>query len=279
MLSKGFSADVAARIANSHRSSTQQVYNSRWNGFCSWCESRGRDPLSASAPLVAEFLTHLFRDKSLCVSTLAGYRSVLLNTLKDTLKDRCGADFTENSQLKKLLASFAIERPRSMRTLPQWDLALVTRLRDVTLEGLASFAGNLEEDKTLCPVRAIKVYLALTASIRSGRKEFFVPYKPGAKQSIAAATISSWIQKTIRYAYQDASTEEASLGQVRAHDLRALAASWNLHCSIPLSDILRAAQWRCHTTFTSFYLRDMSLVEDDLLRLGPISTGQAIPST
>jgi integrase len=295
---------------------------------------------------VAEFLTHLFRDKELCVTTLAGYRSVLLNTLKDL----SGTDFSENPQLKKLLASFTIERPRSLRTLPQWDLALVmrrltrfpfepmrdaplyavswktafllalasakrrselrafsckvshtekwssvtlrplpefvaktevpgrpeTRLQDVTLEGLASFAGNMEEDKKLCPVRAIKVYLSRTVDIRDGRKELFVPYKPGAKQSISPATISSWIQKAIRHAYQDASPEEASLGQVRAHDLRAIAASWNLHCSIPLSDILRAAQWRCHTTFTSFYLRDMSLMEDDILRLGPISTGQTI---
>ena len=62
----------------------------------------------------------------------------------------------------------------------------------------------------------------------------------------------------------------------RAHDLRALAASWNLHCSIPLTDILKAAQWRCHNTFTSFYLRDMSLVEEDIYRLGPISTGKAV---
>ena len=58
-------------------------------------------------------------------------------------------------------------------------------------------------------------------------------------------------------AYDDASLEEAALGQAWAHDLRALAASWNIHCSIPLSDILLAAQWRSHNTFTSFYLRDM----------------------
>ena len=297
---------------------------------------------------MAEFLTHLFRDKERCVTTLAGYRSVLLNTLKDL----AGTDFSENSQLKKLLTSFSIERPRSLRSLPQWDLALVmrrltrspfeplrnaplyavswktafllalasakrrselrafsckvlhpenwssltlrplpefvaktevpgrpdTRLQDVTLEGLASFADGLEADRTLCPVRAVKIYLYQTKDIRLGRKELFVPYKPGAKQSIAPATISSWIQKAIRYAYQDASTEEAALGQVRAHDLRAMASSWNLHCSIPLSDILRAAQWRCHTTFTSFYMQDMSLLEEDIWRLGPIVTGQTITS-
>jgi hypothetical protein len=144
---------------------------------------------------------------------------------------------------------------------------------------LASFAGNLVEDKLLCPVRAIKIYLYRVQEFRGGRKELFVPYKPGAKQSISPVTISSWIQKTIKLAYQDSTSEEAALGQVRAHDLRAMAASWNLHCSIPLPDILRAAQWRCPTTFTAFYLQDMSLQEEDIWRLGPIATGQTITST
>ncbi len=298
---------------------------------------------------MGDFLTHLFHDKQMCVSTLAGYRSVLLNTLKDLT----GADFTANSHLKKLLDNFKVERPRSLRSLPQWDLALVmrrltrapfeplvsapmqalswktafllalasakrrselrafsyrvlhpenwssvtlrplpafvaktevhgrpeTRLQEVTLQGLASFAGDLTEDKKLCPVRAIKCYLSRSKEFRKGRQELFVPYKSGAIQSIAPATISSWIQKTIKLAYDDVTNEEAALGQARAHDLRAVAASWNLHCSIPLSEILKAAQWRCHTTFTSFYLQDMSLQEEDIWRLGPICTGQSITSS
>lgn len=286
--------------------------------------------------MIADFLTYLFKDKELCVSTLAGYRSVLLNTLKDL----AGTDLSANVHLKKLLDSFKIERPRSSRALPQWDLALVmrrltrapfepmktaslqaiswktafllalatakrrselrafsyrvlhsehwgsitlrplpefvaktevigrpeTRLQEVTLQGLASFAGDLMEERTLCPVRAVKIYLPRTQDIRSGRQELFVPYKEGAKQSISPATISSWIQKAIKLAYEDASPEESSMGQVRAHDLRAMAASWNLHCSIPLHDILRAAQWRCQTTFTSFYMQDMSMQEEDIQR-------------
>ena len=155
-----------------------------------------------------------------------------------------------------------------------------TRLQPVTIQSLASFAGpDLDQDRTLCPVRAIKIYLSRTKGIRADRKELFVPYKEGAMQSIAPATISSWIQKTIKMAYVDANPTGAALGQVRAHDLRSIAASWNLHCSIPLSDILRAAQWRCHNTFTSFYLRDMTLFEEDILRLGPICTGQVTHSS
>ena len=78
----------------------------------------------------------------------------------------------------------------------------------------------------------------------------------------APATISNWIN-TVLFAYREASQEEAASLQVRAHDLRALATSWNLHSNIRLSDIFTPAQWRSHYTFTSFYLKGMTLHEED----------------
>ena len=308
------------------------------------------DPLSATIPVIADFLNYKFVKDKAVVGTLRGFRTVITQTLKS----QKGVDFTQDKFLRHLMSNFGIERPRSTRSLPQWDLALVmrrltrapyepmrtapmaavsgktafllalasakrrselrafsyrvqhpenwssvtlqpipefvaktevpgrpeTKLQPVTLQGLASFAGpDLDHDRTLCPVRAIKIYLSRTKDTRAGRRELFIPYKSGAMQSIAPATISSWIQKTIQQAYKDPTVEEASLGQARAHDLRAIAASWNLHCSIPLGDILRAAQWRSHNTFTSFYLHDMTLVEEDILRLGPICTGQVTHSS
>ena len=296
---------------------------------------------------MADFLTYQFKEKDSAVTTLQGYRSVILNTLKDQVD----ADFRDNVFLKNLIANFAVERPRSLRSLPQWDLSLVmrrltrapfeplrstsmqalswktafllalasakrrselrafsckvlhtenwrsmtlrplptfvaktevagrpeTKLQDVTILGLGNFcSADMSEEKTLCPVRAVKIYLSRTQEIRAGRQELFIPYKIGAKQSISPVTISSWIQQAVKTAYTDASDEEAALVNVRAHDLRGVAASWNLHQSIPIGDILRAAQWRCHNTFTSYYLRDLSQQEDDILRLGPISVGQVL---
>ena len=285
--------------------------------------------------------------RALAPSSIAGYRTVLVNTLLEV----AGTDLSGDSHLSSLITQFQLERPRSNRLLPQWNLALVlrrllrapfeplrsappwalayktsflvalatakrrgelcaflskvlhsegwqsvtlrpdpifvaktekpgkpeTRLQEVTIQGLSSFLGDdFETDKLNCPVRAIKIYLSRTHSVRAGRKHLFIPYKEGAKGDLRPPTISSWIQKCIRYAYTDVSEEEALLGQVRAHDLRAQATSWNLHHSISLNEILRAAQWRSHTTFTSFYLRDMSMFEDDILRLGPLVTAQVI---
>ena len=82
--------------------------------------------------------------------------------------------------------------------------------------------------------------------------------------------------KTIRYAYEHCDEPTAALSHAKAHDLRAMATSWNAHRNIALADILKSAQWQSQNTFTSFYLKDMSLVEGDLHRIGPfISAGSA----
>jgi len=60
---KGFSGEVAERIMHSQRESTRNQYQNRWLGFVSWCMERGQNPLKASIPLIADFLTFLFVGK------------------------------------------------------------------------------------------------------------------------------------------------------------------------------------------------------------------------
>ena len=62
----------------------------------------------------------------------------------------------------------------------------------------------------------------------------------------------------------------------RAHDLRAFAASWNALQEVSTRDILRAAHWRSHNTFTAFYLVDLSVIEEDMYKIGPLVTGHHI---
>ena len=152
-----------------------------------------------------------------------------------------------------------------------------TSLQEVTLKSLGSFVGpDLPVDANNCVVRAIKIYLSRSKEYRRGRKKLFISYKPSMLEEIKPATISSWIVKTVRYAYDNASAETARVFQVRAHDLRAMSTSWNAHKNIRIGEILRAAQWRSHNTFTSFYLMDMTVLEEDMNRLGPLVTAQAI---
>jgi len=152
-----------------------------------------------------------------------------------------------------------------------------TRLQEVTIRSLGAFVGpDLPLDGNNCVVRALKIYLARSREYRRGRKRLFISYKPSKTDEIKPATISSWIVKTVRYAYDNTNDDTARQFRVRAHDLRAMSTSWNAHQNLRLGDIMRAAQWRSHNTFISFYLMDMSAMEEGMYRLGPIVTAQEI---
>ena len=92
--------------------------------------------------------------------------------------------------------------------------------------------------------------------------------------AISANTVSSWVKKTIKLAYMaaDKIPELRQLYQVRAHELRALASSWDALKQVSFGDIMQACRWRSHTTFTDFYLRDLAQVESDLLKFKAVPT-------
>jgi len=67
-----------------------------------------------------------------------------------------------------------------------------------------------------------------------------------------------------------------SLNNTRTHKVRALAASLAFRGNIDLEEIMQACSWQSHSTFSSFYLRNVSQVQGDLRVLGPIVAAQAV---
>ena len=102
----GFSEWAAKHIAVPQRSSTRLVYEGKWAEFCAWCDRRKEDPVQASVPLVADFLTELLeRIPPLAVSTIRGYRSAISSTVPH------GPSLTNSQELGALMRSFAKDRP------------------------------------------------------------------------------------------------------------------------------------------------------------------------
>ena len=64
--------------------------------------------------------------------------------------------------------------------------------------------------------------------------------------------------------------------QVRAHDVRAFAASKAFQGGVPLDQILSACHWKSHNTFTQFYLKDVAWADSELYHLGPVVAAQQI---
>ena len=135
---------------------------------------------------------------------------------------------------------------------------------------------SLKEDRSLCPVRALRYYLDKTQDVRQGKELVFVSFKKGFTKDISPATISSWIKQTVILCYDLSDQESLTLHQVKAHDVRAFAASKAFQGGISLDQILAACHWKSHNTFTQFYLKDVAWADSELFHLGPVVAAQQI---
>ena len=122
LLLEGFSEQVSNRIAVPQRKSTLELYKQKWNTFREWCSFNRINPHTSTVPMIAEFLLYLFRDKQLATITLKGYRSALSSLIASR-----GLDISHDPDLNALIRSFYMERTRTIRETPRWDLSLVLR--------------------------------------------------------------------------------------------------------------------------------------------------------
>ncbi len=109
--------------------------------------------------------------------------------------------------------------------------------RTFTIQSLKSILGPDDtEDRSLCPVRALRRYLSVTDLYRSGRKRLFLSCRPEHKKDISRNTLALWLKATILQAYTSARLPPPQSD--RQHEIRALAATMSLHYNIPLKEIL-----------------------------------------
>ena len=147
----------------------------------------------------------------------------------------------------------------------------------VVIPALApSLDRSLKEDKSLCPVRALCYYLDRTKDLHTGKDLVFVSFRKSFQKDIVPATVSSWIKQTVLLCYQLSDHEAQTIHQVRAHDVRAFAASKAFQGGVSLDQILSACHWKAHNTFTQFYLKDLALADSELYHLGPVVAAQQI---
>ena len=151
-----------------------------------------------------------------------------------------------------------------------------TALGFVRIPALAPSVEPGLPDRLLCPVRALRFYLKRTEALRTGTKKLFLTTRTGTAMEASKDTISRWIKDLIKEAHASITEEDARLVSCRLHELRALAASLLFSATHNLQSVMQAACWRSHSTFSSFYLRDISVSDGELTSLGPIVAGQKI---
>ena len=70
--------------------------------------------------------------------------------------------------------------------------------------------------------------------------------------------ISSWLKQTVILAHESSDVETQTLSNVKAHDVRSMAAYLAFKGGVSLDQILGACFWKSHSTFTNFYLKDVA---------------------
>ena len=154
-----------------------------------------------------------------------------------------------------------------------------TAFSRITIPALSKFTGtDLPEGKLLCPVRCLKCYLARTKEFRRGQRRLFISFQRNKSSDITVNTISIWIKTLLKIVYLAAHEDASCLTGRSTHAIRSMASSLAYYRNISVEEILKACSWKCHSTFSDYYLKDLSLVRDEMHVLGPVVAAQSIVS-
>ena len=126
----------------------------------------------------------------------------------------------------------------------------------VIIPSLKPTEGTTAQNILLCPVRALKIYLDKTKTLRSSQKLLFISFVNGHTKDIQCSTGSSWIKNTIQLCYEKAGND-LDTSEAKAHNVRAFAASKAFYGGVSMDQIMQACHWKSQNTFTTFYLKDL----------------------
>ncbi len=93
----------------------------------------------------------------------------------------------------------------------------------------------------LCPVRALRIYVDRTRSVRSSEQLFVCHGGQQKGKAVSKQRLAHWIVEAVALAYQSQGDQEC------------VASSHALAHGASLADICRAAGWATPNTFTRFY--------------------------
>ncbi len=155
-------------------------------------------------------------------------------------------------------------RPR-MGYVPK-SLSTPFKTQTVSLSALSSestASRDADAQTSVCPVRALRIYIDRSASFRQS-DQLFVCYGGCAKgRAVSKQRISHWIVDAITAAYTSQGLECPL--HIRGHSTRAIASSWAWSRGMSIQDICAAAGWFSQNTFARFYRLDVQSFASQVL--------------
>ena len=108
----------------------------------------------------------------------------------------------------------------------------------------------------VCPVRALRIYLEKTDSIRKDNQLFISYSRKFLGRKVSTQSLSRWICKCIVYCYELMGKPVPS--EVTGHSTRAVGASLADMAGVSIDQLCRAADWKSGYVFAKYYRMDTS---------------------
>ena len=132
-----------------------------------------------------------------------------------------------------------------------------SRFEEFSVLSLDDFVGGDRDKLLLCPIWALWKYLSQTEQYRPGIEGLFVSTGQ-CKKRVFLNTISFWLQSVTSLARASASEEDCRSLWVRAHKVRKVVTSFLFKRNCTVHQEVKAGTWSAQSTFSAFYLRDVT---------------------
>ncbi|XP_068244850.1 uncharacterized protein, partial [Palaemon carinicauda] len=139
--------------------------------------------------------------------------------------------------------------------------------RTFEVPNLSNVVGQ-EQERLLCPVRALRAYLSHTKNVRGPSNSLWCSVKD-LQKPLSKNALSFFLRKTIREAHLLWEEENFGLLNVRAHEVRAITTSLAYRKNMSVRQIMDATFWRSNSVFASHYLREVRVNYERCYTLGP----------
>ena len=99
-------------------------------------------------------------------------------------------------------------------------------LEPITIPSLGHpLSGGLAEDRHLCPLRCLNIYLSRMKLLREGKKLLFISLQMNKSSDIFKNTMSGLVRSLLHFVYTNATKDTSSLLGKSAHASLAIVAS------------------------------------------------------
>ncbi len=143
------------------------------------------------------------------------------------------------------------------------SLSTPFKTQTVSLSSESTASREADAQTSVCPVRALRIYIDRSASFRQS-DQLFVCYGGCARgRAVSKQRLSHWIVDAITAAYTSQGLECPVY--IRGHSTRAIASSWAWSRGMSIRDICVAAGWSSQNTFARFYKLDVQSFASQVL--------------